>query len=329
MHEFEFIEKIMEEGASDSRSMRRVTKGIGDDCAIIPQETGTDTLISTDMLIEGTHFTLDRIGAYMLGSKSASVNISDIAAMGGTPTAAFLSLALPSSLDDEWRMEFIKGFLSRCKEFDVALLGGDTTASPDRLCINVTVMGTCTHGKAIRRDRAKVGDLVCVTGTLGNSAAGLRLLLEGDPEGCNENASPNDSARRYLVFKHLMPYPMVWGGQKLLECGGVHAMMDISDGVASDLRHILHASGVGAEIDVLKLPLSDQLKQLCSERGWDPVELALCGGEDYELLFTIDPQVEPDLFLRHYIIGKITADPDSIEWIGGKSSRDYLGFRHF
>lgn len=293
--------------------------GIGDDCAVIPlsPETGgapaSDLLVSTDMLVEGTHFLMEDISPRQLGWKSAAVNISDIAAMGGKPIATFLSLALPKTLPEQWMQEFMEGYNGISEKFGAALLGGDTTCSPDRICINVAVLGTCPRGKAKLRSAARPGDLVCVTGTLGDSAAGLRLILGGQ-----KGAAPR------LMDRHYTPTPRVEEGLALSCLPGVHAMMDISDGVGSDLRHILDESGVGARIDTGKLPISKELQALCSEKGWDPKELALSGGEDYELLFTMDPQETPDI--PYTVIGEITANP-TVTWEGG--SRDYMGYKHF
>ena len=312
-------------------------QGIGDDCAVIPQHSGTDTLVSSDMLVEGSHFLLDDVSPYRLGWKSAAVNLSDIAAMGGKPVATFLSFALPRGLSAEWVREFMRGYREVSLRFDCPLLGGDTTSSPDRMSICVTVLGECPHGASRLRSYAREGDLVCVSGCLGDSAAGLRVIMKG---------LERDSVAEALVEKHYLPMPRVAEGLALASEHGVHAMMDISDGIGSDLRHILEASGVGAEIDVASLPLSDNLRQLCSRQGWDPVELAICGGEDYELLFTVASDAEPALSVPHFVIGRITSGPaprpldkfgdrpcpstgsgTELVWRGAR--RDYLGFRHF
>lgn len=305
--------------------------GIGDDCAVLPQHSGLRTLVSTDMLVEGTHFLLEDISPYRLGWKSAAVNISDIAAMGGKPVATFLSLALPSKgdscVDAEWMDEFIRGYKAVSDIFGVALLGGDTTSSGMGLCINVTVLGEAAPDRIKTRDAARVGDLVCVTGPLGDSGAGLRVVLDrtshNDPGFC-------DPVLETLVTRHYEPMPCVREGLVLGACPGVHAMMDISDGIASDLRHILKASGVGAEIDTAALPLSAELQAYCECNALDATEFALASGEDYQLLFTMDPAAHEDESQRpsipYTVIGRITAG-DSIEW--KNASRDYLGFRHF
>ncbi len=289
--------------------------GIGDDCAIIPQRDGYQTVVSTDMLVEGTHFILGKSDPFKLGQKSLAVNLSDIAAMGARPVSAFLSLALSDSIDYEWIQHFMDGFCSLASQFGCALLGGDTTSSRSGICINVTVTGELESGRARRRSFAQDGDLICVTGTLGDSAAGLDSIL-------------NDRVGYpYLKLRHNSPTPRIREGLELSATDGIHAMMDISDGIASDLRHILKASSVGAEVDITRIPMSEPLLAYCGEYGLDPLELALCGGEDYELLFTASHEAEKTLALRHYIIGRIDKSLPDLIWKG--SDRDYLGYRHF
>ena len=299
--------------------------GIGDDCAVIPQRSGRDTLVSTDMLIEGTHFLRRDIPPYRLGWKSAAVNISDIAAMGGQPTATFLSVALPADLETGWMEEFLRGYADISRRFDVALLGGDTTASPDRICLNVAVLGECPSGAARLRSAAQAGDLVCVTGSLGDSAGGLKAILEGVERDADVQA---------LIDRHYLPLPRVAEGLRLAATPGVHAMMDISDGIGSDLKHILEASGLGAVIDVPALPISPALRRVCARLGWDAAALAIGGGEDYELLFTCTPEAEKTLDVPHTVIGAVTEKRirigpgmTDIEWRGAEGP--VAGFDHF
>lgn len=292
--------------------------GIGDDCAVLPQIGGMDTLVSTDMLVEGTHFLFEDISPYQLGWKSAAVNISDIAAMGGRPSATFLSLAIPASLPVKWTEEFIRGYRDVSAKYACPLLGGDTVSSADKICINVTVLGTCAHGTAVKRSSAKVGDLICVTGPLGDSACGLKVILDGAGRGA-------DAA--VLVERHYRPVPRVEEGLQIASLDGVHSMMDISDGIGSDLGHILKLSGVGAEISLSEIPLSEELERVCAVNGWDPYDFAVSGGEDYELLFTIDPACEGQLAVPHYVIGRITAGT-GIVWLGG-GGKSYRGYSHF
>jgi len=383
--EFELIERIRSQSSiilSDSEGSPDIV-GIGDDCAVMPQRNGVDTLVTTDLLIEDRHFLLADISPEQLGWKAAAVNISDIAAMGGKPAAAFLSIALPPDLGErlhgfkdgaaKWVDRFITGFSKLCFRFGVPLLGGDTSASPDKLFINVTLLGECPHGQALLRSSACPGDLICVTGTLGDSAAGLKLVLE---RAASASQSPSSavpletdvprmlkvSPEEFLIRRHYLPMPRVNEGRLLASLNGVHAMMDISDGIASDLRHVLKASSTGsatlcALIDVKALPLSDELQQVCADRGWDAVELAVSGGEDYELLFTIAPGTplpEGCTVIGHIVDSQsgewledgasavgltkgASADNDSergvseakptIRWIG--SDKEYKGFTHF
>lgn len=290
--------------------------GIGDDCAVIPQKDGIETLVSTDMLIEGSHFLLDDISPYRLGWKSAAVNISDIAGMGGRCTGSFLSFALPKGMKAEWMMEFIRGYKEISAIYGCPLLGGDTTSSPGGLCISVTVLGESPAGKSIKRCNAKVGDLICVTGPLGDSGCGLQLILQG---------VERDDDGEHLIAKHYLPRPRVQEGIGIA-AAGANAMMDISDGIGSDLRHILKASGVGAEVDTSRIPISEEMRRKCSQLGWDPISIAISGGEDYELLFTISEEGERNHAVEHYVIGKIVPGND-IKWLGGE--KDYTGFRHF
>ena len=198
---------------------------------------------------------------------------------------------------------------------DRTLLGGDTTASSDKVCISVTILGKCVSGKALLRSGAREGDKICVTGYLGDAGAGLKVILEG--------ARRNSDAQA-LIAMHYQPIPRIEEGLKLAVTEGVHSMIDISDGIGSDLRHVLRASRKGAEVNVNKLPLSDELLRTCKRNGWDPLELAISGGEDYELLFTADPDAEIDI--PHTVIGEIT-DSGRLDWLG--TDRDFGGYHHF
>ncbi|MBQ0016545.1 MAG: thiamine-phosphate kinase [Bacteroidales bacterium] len=310
LSEFDLIDKIKTMFPTPQNMI-----GIGDDCAIIPQASGFDTLVSTDLLIEGVHFLRQDIQPTLLGWKAAAVNLSDIAAMGGKPIGTFLSVALPSDCSQEWIDQFLEGYHDISSCYNVSLLGGDTTRSLNTICINVGVVGTVPHGKALQRNTAQVGDLICVTGPLGDAAAGLKIILSQLPRLDHESA---------LVLRHYHPMPRIEEGITLAATPGVHAMMDISDGIASDLRHIVKASQVGADVDVERLPFSNELLSVCQKYNWDRVQLALEGGEDYELLFTMDPQCHPAV--QYHTIGQIT-DSNTIQWIGG--NRTYEGFSHF
>lgn len=292
--------------------------GIGDDCAVLPQVSGYETLVSTDMLMDGVHFLMNDVDPYSLGWKSAAVNISDIAGMGGKPVASFLSFALPKNLSDDFLRQFMRGYKDLSDRFSCPLLGGDTTSSLDRLCISVTVMGSCPQGQSRKRAAAQAGDIICTTGPVGDSGAGLNVILSGCARGALETE---------LVRRHYRPMPRVEAGLALSAIPGVHAMMDISDGIGSDIRHILDESAKGAEIDTASLPLSSELREACTVHGWDPVHLALEGGEDYELLFTVSEKAyAAGLPVECHPIGRIV-EGEGVKWLG--SSEDYSGFHHF
>ena len=304
------------------------TKGIGDDCAVIPIDRDTkgftdsdEILFSTDLLMEGVHFLREESSPEDVGWKAAAVNLSDIAAMGGTPTATFLSIALPKDAQGEWAERFISGYAQISKQYNVPLLGGDTTSSLRDIAINVGVMGKCPAGKALCRDGARVGDTVFVTGPLGDSAGGLQVILKGVERGAEEAV---------LVERHKRPVPRVAEGKALRETGLVGAMMDISDGIASDLRHILKASGVGAEVDLARLPISEELASTCKKYGWDAHELAAGGGEDFELLFTAPAEIADMVDFPIYPIGRIVAGSE-LSWLhkGSQSTFDTTGYKHF
>ena len=255
--------------------------GIGDDAAAVEFSPGCISLVTSDMLVEGIHFDLSLCDPRTLGRKSLAVNLSDIAAMGGKPRYFLLSLALPEGVSVEFLDSLVTGLLEMADEFDVTLIGGDTCASRGGLTISVTAMGEQLPRKVISRGGARAGDLVCVTGTLGDSALGLRLLRNGDRTGP-------------AVMKHLDPPPRVREGLTLAEAGIPSAMIDVSDGLLADLGHILELSGAGARLALDMVPLSPALRKHSADLGEDPYRLPLSGGEDYELIFTAPPALKKE-----------------------------------
>lgn len=255
--------------------------GIGDDCAILPGSGDDATLVTTDLLIEDVHFLRARIPPRHLGRKSLAVNISDIASMGGAPTACFLSIGLPADLEVSWLDAFFSGIKEMGDETGCPLLGGDTTKSPNGIVINFAVVGRVARANVKLRSGARAGDVLAVTGPLGDSGAGLRLLLENRP-------LDSDDAR-FLVEAHHNPRPHVEEGQWLAAQSAVTAMMDVSDGIDSDIRHILDRSAVGgARIDLEALPCSATMRRVCAQYGWSADELAAAAGEDYCLVCALD-----------------------------------------
>ncbi len=267
--EFGLIDWIQQQAGSGNH----LSLGIGDDCAIQPQQADQDLLTSTDLLIEGVHFNREWSSMFDLGRKAAAVNISDIAAMGGTPQSIFLGIGRPKEISDGEIEGFLSGFLAEIKRYGAVLAGGDTCGSPGPLMISVTVQGMVSTGEALCRQGASYGDVIYVSGSLGDSALALRLLQCGEP--------PDSS----LLKRFHTPTPRVALGQNLSRLQLATAMLDISDGLLADLGHILTASRVGAELEMASLPLSRPFQQALQD---DPglIDLALAGGEDYELVFT-------------------------------------------
>lgn len=253
--------------------------GIGDDCAVLPQSGNRVQLVTTDLLLENRHFVRRWIAPEELGHKALAVSVSDIAAMGGTPTAAFCSLGLPGDVEVEWIDSFFKGVAALANATDCPLLGGDTTKAQDGLVINFTVLGEAPADQVKYRAGAQAGDVLAVTGTLGDSAGGLQLLQAGHPV-----AGP---AEAHLLRAHHTPQPQWQAGRCLAAQPAVHAMLDVSDGVESDVRHLMERSGVGACIELSQLPFSSALQALGGTYHWSLEELALTGGEDYVLLCSV------------------------------------------
>ena len=268
---------------------RDVIKGIGDDCAVFRSHGEKSWLITTDTLVESIHFDLAWHPPKLLGRKAAAVNISDIAAMGGWPVSALLSVAVPDT-NASWLEDFIAGFLEMLQEHRVILIGGDTVRSREAAVFSVTVLGEAEETNILYRSGAAVGDMVWVSGYLGEAAAGLELMRKRSSKewGVKDRWQSLEKA-------HLDPEPRTRLGRLLAESGFVHAMMDLSDGLATDLAHISLASGVRSEIRAGDLPISKELAAAAASLGMEPIDLALKGGEDYQLLFTAPPVNEAAL----------------------------------
>lgn len=303
-------------------------EGIGDDCAIIETDD-TVQLVTTDMLVEEIHFLRDAIGPFDLGRKSLAVNLSDIAAMGGTPTSAYLSLGIPRELEVEWLDRFFEGLHALCDEADVALLGGDTTGSPGPLIVNLAVLGSCRPASLKLRRDARAGDTVCVTGELGDSAAGLRVLLED---------LPRDGEAQVLLDRHHRPRAHLAEGAWLGGRAEVRAMLDVSDGIDSDCHRIMEASGCAMRIELERLPVSAELRALARREGWDAQQIAAGGGEDYCLMCTVETGRHEELtrafeaaFGRPLTaIGRVVEGDDLLYEREGRSlTLDRHGWDHF
>ena len=255
--------------------------GIGDDAAALKVSSSKVLLATTDMLLEEVHFDLSFTDLYSLGWKSAAVNLSDIAAMGGVPCHCLTGIGIPNQITAEQITEFYHGFNAVLKIHRATLVGGDTCHSRKGMVISVTVLGEVEKKNLLSRAGAKPGDRLFVTGTLGGSAAGLEILKKGV-------RSKGAEAKR-LVAEHLRPVPRTAEGRAIACSGCASAMIDISDGLSSDLAHICEQSGVGAEIQGDRIPISPALMRLSSGLAMPVLHYALSGGEDYELLFTVPP----------------------------------------
>ena len=257
-----------------------VVQAIGDDAAAFKTAAGELTLVTTDLLVERVHFLRDATTGFNLGYKALAVNLSDIAAMGGIAREAFISIAIPANCDLAFLDDVYRGMRQLAGDYDVNLLGGDTTRSKTDLIINIAVVGSVPARRMLTRQKARAGDRIYSTGVLGDSRAGLHMILN--------DIDPLTSDQKTLFKAHVLPHPYLREGHFLGARPGVHAAIDVSDGLASDLCHIMAASGVGARLWHHCIPVSSPLRRFCSQAGFDPVDYALTGGEDYTLIITID-----------------------------------------
>lgn len=260
--------------------------GIGDDCAVLPLDANNAWLFSVDALIEGTHFDLSWSTPEQLAYKSAMVNISDIAAMGGTPHSILLTLALPTAYSGEWAERFLTALSSLLRQYGIHLIGGDTVFAP-QLMLSITIIGQAPIKHIKYRHHAKVGDILALTKSLGASYAGLQCLQK-------KWRGPAD-AMEACIAQHLTPQAHLAQGQWLAQQETVHTMMDISDGLAMDLPKLCQASDLGAELQLENLPVDLNMQQLAQSNGVRAQEVAYIGGEDYPLLCSIDSNAFADL----------------------------------
>ena len=290
------------------------TEGLGDDCAVMPVSDEESLVFTTDMLCEGVHFLREAASAAEIGYKALAVNLSDVAAMGARPVASMLSIAVPPDCGKDWACGFLDGYRALSQQHDVQLIGGDTVGSKHGITINVVAIGRIRNECIKRRGSAQEGDVIAVNGFIGDSAAGLADVLAG----------------RYdtpMARLHHHPLPQIEEGIWLGSRPEVHAMMDISDGLYSDLPHILERSNAGAVVSLDKIPTRQTTRQ------------AVCGGEDYKLLFTVAEECYESLSANYkarfgsplYSVGRITAEAEKLRWTDGdKEVRpDFVSFKHF
>jgi len=300
-------------------------RAVGDDCAVLPKDETLDLLVTADLLVENVDFRLEWTKPEDLGHKALAVSLSDIAAMGGTPVWAMLTLGIPEKL---WETDFVKrfyeGWNDLAAELKVELVGGDISRSPDRFVVDSIVGGDVPKGRAILRSGAKVNDVICVSGTLGAAAAGLRLFEKADH---HQSSEPQYER---LIERQLRPKPRVELGRWLLNNEIASSMIDLSDGLSSDIHHICELSGVGAELDASLLPIDEDVKNSFEKE--EALPLALNGGEDFELLFTVPKEKLSSLENTDVSeIGIVTEDIGVVRLNDGDSTIDLQpsGYRHF
>ena len=312
--EFEFI--------NDIKSRYGLSK-VGDDCAVLPKDATTDLLTTSDTLVEGIDFRHEWSTPEQIGYKALAVSLSDIAAMGGTSTYAMLSIAIVENL---WKSDFLDrlyaGWHGCAKDFGVELIGGDMSRTSGPLTIDSTVIGEVTKGRAVLRSGARPDDAIYVTGTLGGAAGGLELLEKG---------SQITSAKAVcLIEKQLQPTPQLRISSSLIKRDLASAAIDLSDGLSSDLLHLCAASKVGAEIDAALLPIEPALQSFFTPE--ECLDMALNGGEDFQLLFTADEKRISGSDLPQITrIGTVTENIGIIELISGRTRTriEARGYRHF
>jgi thiamine-monophosphate kinase len=286
--EFDFINSLRQRIGCSSQS---IVTGIGDDAAVFRNSSGKETVISTDLLVEDIDFRRTTTPPYLLGHKALAVSLSDLAAMGSRPLWSLISIGVP---EDVWESDFIDrlydGLLELANRYGVQLIGGDTSRRNERVVIDSIAIGECSAGLAVKRAGASAGDQIFVTGSLGAAAAGLRLIERG-AHLAEQNLGDDDSQKLdHVLLRQLRPDPRVGWGIVLGEERMASSMIDLSDGLSSDLNHLCAASNVGALIDAALLPIDERVVELCGRRALDPLQLALHGGEDFELLFTVKPE---------------------------------------
>ncbi|MFZ5646462.1 MAG: thiamine-phosphate kinase [Bacillota bacterium] len=314
-------------------NQQSVIKGIGDDAAVLAVSRGKLLLVSCDMMVDGVHFMREKISPFKLGHKAVAVNLSDIAAMGGIPRHVLVSMALPPSVTVIEVEDMFSGMKSLLSRWSVNLVGGDTVKS-QTMTIDVTILGEADPGSVLTRSGARPGDIIMVTGYLGDSAAGLEILVD---EKLCEKISGED--REALLEAHLMPVPRLEQSRLLAGMGCVTAMMDLSDGLGGDIKHICENSGVGAKLFLDRLPYSGSAARAAHLAGKKVTDWALNGGEDYELLFTVPPGREEDVkdaFAGAGLgpvtaVGVITESEAGVKLVGteGEIIPPARGFNHF
>lgn len=310
-----------------------IVQGIGDDVAVLDISGPQYLLATTDIQIEGVHFTRGAITPYQLGRRAVAINVSDIAAVGGDPHWALVSLAMPGDTELVFVEELYRGMREQAALAGASIAGGNLSRMKSILVLDFTLLGLVDPERLTLRSTAREGDAIMITGSPGESRAGLELVRRTD-------LLPDLSRRHKLVERHLCPQPRLVEGQLLARSGLVTSMIDVSDGVIGDLLHICESSRKGAEIDAASLPVCPAVSRTARAAGADPLDWVLSGGEDYELLFTSSPQAVPllkkmlldETGTSCALIGKITAETGNV-WVrfadGKRVMPAVTGWDHF
>src|ERR1041384_1760282 len=332
--EFDFIDALRQRAGAAGHSL---VAGIGDDAAVVRSTAGKETVITADLLVEDIDFRRTTTPPFLLGHKALAVSLSDIAAMGARPLWSMVSIGVP---EEVWQTDFVErlydGLLDLANHYGVQLIGGDTSRTNERIVIDSIVSGECAAGMAVMRSGARAGDQVFVTGSLGAAAAGLRLIERG-AHLAEQNLADDDSQKLdHILLRQLRPDPRVGWGIVLGEERLATSMIDLSDGLSSDLNRLCAAGNVGALIDSALLPIDNYVTELFGRRALDPLQLALHGGEDFELLFSVKPEDVPRLPRRVdgveiKRIGQITAVHEGVKITEGTRIWELRpgGWKHF
>lgn len=317
-----------------------VLHGMGDDASVLKLSPDKHTLVTTDTLIQAVHFDLSYTSMRHLGQKAAMVNLSDIAAMSGLPIAAFVSLGIHSNISVEMIEEFYDALAGELGKFNCVIAGGNTSASPIGFIIDITLIGEVEPDRQVLRKGAKAGDIICMTGDLGRSKAGMKILqrekeryIKSDQPA---NFLPDFEGYDDALQKHLLPQARIELSRILTEKIRVHSMIDVSDGLVSDMMHICAASNLTAELEEELIPIDPITRRVAEEFGESGLDYAMFGGEDYELLFTIAEKDFSKLYSLEgnvRAIGKMTeGEPKVIlnhQHGEKKEYKDYLSYQHF
>jgi len=310
--EFALIRRITDKEFGDSA----VIKGVGDDCAVIDHTKDRYLLVTTDMMVENDHFNLEWQSPFQVGMKLTEANVSDILAMGGTPKYAFVSLSLKKETEVDFVEALYRGLKTSAERHGVVILGGDTTHGSE-YTLNMALLGEVDKSMLRLRSMAQPDDLICVTGTLGGSDAGLKLLRSGKPGSTSKHLEPR--CRSENEARAIAEY--------------AHAMIDVSDGLASEVSHICEESCLGAEVYYEKIPISESTIEAGRRLSIEPQDFALYGGEDFELVFTI-PEANLGSLRKRFsdftVVGKMLPEKQGIYLLKGKERlRMMRGYDHF